>query len=162
MQFTITRVALTIPLSQIVFCKFDKGLHGDPVPKNKKKIYIFIVTNQAGIAKGFFQLSDFYNLQIQFKSFLENKKIFINDIEFCPYHKDAKIINYKKNSLYRKPGNLMIKKINKKWFFNKKKSFMIGDKKTDYMTAKKSNLYFEYVENDLYLQVKKICKKLNI
>ena len=129
---------------------------------NDKKIYIFIVTNQAGIAKGFFKLSDFYNLQIQFKSFLENKKIFINDIEFCPYHKDAKIISYKKNSLYRKPGNLMIKKINKKWFFNKKKSFMIGDKKTDYMTAKKSNLYFEYVENDLYLQVKKICKKLNI
>jgi D,D-heptose 1,7-bisphosphate phosphatase len=129
---------------------------------NDKNIYIFIVTNQAGIAKGFFKLSDFYNLQVKFKSFLENKKIFINDIEFCPYHKDAKIISYKKNSLYRKPGNLMIKKINKKWLFNKKKSFMIGDKKTDYIAAKKSNLYFEYVENDLYLQVKKICKNLNI
>ena len=54
----------------------------------------------------------------------------------------------------------MIKKINKKWNIDIKKSFMIGDKKTDKLAARRSNLYYEYVSNNFYLQVKKIDKKV--
>ena len=54
----------------------------------------------------------------------------------------------------------MIKKICKKWNINTRKSFMIGDKKTDKLAALKSNLYYENVSNNFYLQVKKIDKKM--
>jgi len=50
----------------------------------------------------------------------------------------------------------MIRKIIKKWNIDVKKSFMIGDQRKDMLAAKKSKLYFEFVHNDFYKQVKKI------
>ena len=37
---------------------------------------------------------------------------------------------------------------------------MIGDKISDYRAAKKSRIYYEYVEKDILKQVKRINKKL--
>ena len=128
---------------------------------NNKKINIFIVTNQAGIAKNYFTENTFIKFQRNIKTIFEKKNIFINDIEYCPYHTKAIIKKYKKKSLYRKPGNLMIEKIKKKWGVDLKKSYMIGDKRSDYLAAKKSKLYFEYVESDIFKQIKKINKKFN-
>ena len=95
------------------------------------------------------------------KNKMEEKKVFFHDIEYCPFHPDAKIKKFKKNSKLRKPGNLMIKNLEKKWLINKSKSFMIGDSLTDKQTAKKSKIYFEYPKKNLLLQVKSIFKKLN-
>ena len=106
---------------------------------NNKKINIFIVTNQAGIAKNYFTENTFIKFQRNIKTIFEKKNIFINDIEYCPYHTKAIIKKYKKKSLYRKPGNLMIEKIKKKWGVDLKKSYMIGDKRSDYLAAKKVN-----------------------
>ena len=128
---------------------------------SQKKYFIFIVTNQAGIAKGKFKVTDLYTLHRKVKVYLKKRNITINAIEFCPYHPDGIIKKYKKRSSYRKPGNLMIKKIFKKWKIDKKKSFMLGDKKTDKIAAIKSNLYFEYVSKNFYKKVKKIEKKIN-
>ena len=129
---------------------------------NKKKINIFVITNQAGIAKGLYSEKDFLNLHRYLKTLLEKKNIYINDIEYCPYHPKAKIKKYKKNSQFRKPGNLMIEKIKKKWLFSNKNSFMIGDNYSDKLAAKKSKVYFEYVKTDILKQVKKINHKLRI
>ena len=119
----------------------------------KNKYLIFIVTNQAGIAKGKFKLSDLLKLHKQLKTYLAKRGILINDIQFCPYHPNATIKIYKKKTGYRKPGNLMIKKILKNWKINLKRSFMIGDKESDALAAKKSNIYFEYISNNLYKQM---------
>ena len=126
----------------------------------KKKYLIFIVTNQAGIGKGKFKLKDFLILNKQLINFFKKKKINISGIEYCPYHPNATIKKYKKKTNFRKPGNLMIKKIFKKWDISIKKSFMLGDKPTDKSAAKKSNLYFEYVGKNFYKQIKKIEKKI--
>ena len=56
----------------------------------------------------------------------------------------------------------MIKKIFKEWNIDKKSSFMLGDKKTDMLAAKKSKIYFEYVKSNFYIQIKNIEKKLRI
>ena len=50
----------------------------------------------------------------------------------------------------------MIKLLFKNWDIQKKKSFMIGDKKSDLLAAKKSNLKFYYADNDFYKQIKSI------
>jgi D-glycero-D-manno-heptose 1,7-bisphosphate phosphatase len=127
---------------------------------NYKKINIFIVTNQAGITKGLYSENDFLKLSRQVKTLLEKKNIYISDIEYCPFHTNAIIKKYRKNSQFRKPGNLMIKKIKKKWGVISKKSYMIGDQLSDYKAAKKSRIYFEYVESDILKQVKRINKKM--
>jgi D-glycero-D-manno-heptose 1,7-bisphosphate phosphatase len=127
---------------------------------NHKKINVFIVTNQAGIAKGLYSENDFLKLSRQVKTLLDKKNIYISDIEYCPFHINAIIKKYRKNSQFRKPGNLMIKKIKKKWGIISKKTFMVGDQLSDYKAAKKSGIYFEYVENDILKQVKRINKKM--
>jgi len=117
--------------------------------KLSKKYFLFIVTNQAGIAKGKFSEKDFLYLHRKLKIFFLKNDIYFNDVKYCPYHPRASVKRYKKNSLLRKPGNLMIKEIFKRWDINKKQSFMVGDKKLDYMCAKKSNLKFFYIKNNL-------------
>jgi D-glycero-D-manno-heptose 1,7-bisphosphate phosphatase len=122
----------------------------------KKNYYIFIVTNQAGIGKKIYNLEDFIKLHKTINEKLRKKNIFINDVQFSPFHTQAKIKKYKKNSSLRKPGNMMIKNIYKNWDLDLKKSFMIGDKKSDFIAAKKSKLKFFYPEKDFYKQIKSI------
>ena len=65
--------------------------------------------------------------------------------------------NIKKKSKDRKPNNGMIKKAIKKWNIDPKKSFMIGDKITDKLSAKKSKIKFFYKkEKNLNTQIKNI------
>jgi D-glycero-D-manno-heptose 1,7-bisphosphate phosphatase len=128
----------------------------------KKNYYIFIVTNQSGIGKAIFPEKNFFLLHKKLSNLLSKEKIFFNDIKFSPFHPNSKIKKYKKNSIMRKPGNGMVKELFKSWNIKKNKSFVLGDKSTDYLMAKKSRLYFEYASNDFNDQVKKIHKKLSL
>jgi D,D-heptose 1,7-bisphosphate phosphatase len=129
---------------------------------NKKKINVFVVTNQAGIGKGYFTEKDFINFQTQVKKLLIKNKCYINDLRYSPFHPEAKIKKYRKITKLRKPGNLMIKNLKNNWNIDLSKSFMIGDKETDKIAAQSSKIYFEYDQNNLLKQVKKICKNLGI
>jgi len=113
----------------------------------KKKYHLFIVTNQAGIGHNIFKTTDLIKLQKYIKKFLyyNNKKTFINDIRYCPFHPKAKLKKYRKKSLFRKPGNLMIEDLFKTWLINRKKSFFIGDSTKDKYAAMKSNINFVWV-----------------
>lgn len=117
---------------------------------------IFIITNQAGIGRGMYTMSEFISLHKKIKTFFLKKNIYIDDIKFCPHHPVDGIGKYKKLCECRKPNNGMIKNILKENFVNKKKSFMIGDKKTDLLCAKKSNLKFYYTEKNFDNLIKKI------
>ena len=125
-----------------------------------KKYLIFIVTNQAGIAKGKFKVSDLNKLHKKMLSYLKKRGIKINEIQYCPYHPNAIISSYKKKTNLRKPGNLMIKKILRKWKIDKKKSFMLGDQQSDKIASESSNLYFEFVKKNFYKQIKNIERKI--
>ena len=136
--------------------KFRKGVVKGLKYLIKKNFYIFIITNQAGIAKGKFKENDFFNLHKYLKQYLSKKNIYFDDVQYCPFHPDAKIKKFKKNSNLRKPGNRMIKNIFEKFLINKKKCFMIGDKISDEQCAKKSNLKYFYAEKNFELQIKNI------
>ena len=124
------------------------------IKKFQKKYYIFIVTNQSGIAKGYYKVEDFYKLQNFIKNYLAKKNLFINDIEFCPHHPLGKIKKFSYKCKCRKPGNLMIRKITNRWLIKKKKSIFIGNSNSDRICAKKSNISY-------YTFSKKICNILN-
>ena len=121
-----------------------------------KNYYLFIVTNQAGIAKGHFSENDFLSFQRNMKYELSNLGIYIHDIEYSPYHPKSKIKKYKKKSNLRKPGNQMIENIKRKWPIDFKKTFMIGDKRTDELCAKKSRIKFVYTNYDFLNLIKSI------
>ena len=123
--------------------------------KISKKYRLFIVTNQSGIARGYFTKNQFVEFQKQYQILLNSKNIFIDDIRYCPHHPDKGINKFKKKCNCRKPNNGMIKDLIKYWDVDIKKSFMIGDQKSDFLAAKKSNLKFFYNEKNNYLSIKK-------
>ena len=55
----------------------------------------------------------------------------------------------------------MIKNLIKKFNIDLKRSFFIGDKSSDMLASKRSNIKFFYRENNLYRQVLKIERDLN-
>ena len=122
--------------------------------KKLKKFYLFIITNQSGIARGFYKEKDFYLLHNKLKQKFISKQIFFNDVIFCPHHPDGKIIKYKKKCLCRKPGNLMLKIILSRWNIDKKNSYMIGDKISDEICAKKSGIKFIYANENFSNKIK--------
>lgn len=123
---------------------------------NKRKFLIIIVTNQSGIGRGYYSEKQFNYFNEKLVKRLEKKNAHIDDIFFCPHHPFYGKKNYKKNCRCRKPNNGMLLDAIQKWGINTKKSFMIGDKLTDYMAAIKTKIKFFYFSKNLYKQIRKI------
>ena len=136
--------------------KFKKGVIEGLKYLSKKNYLIFIVTNQAGIAKGIFKEEDFLKLQFYVSKKLFKHNVLINDVQYCPYHPKGNVTKFRKKTNLRKPGNQMIKNIFNKFIIDKKKSFMIGDKISDKKCANKSNIKFYYNEKNFENLIKKI------
>ena len=86
----------------------------------------------------------------------------IDHFYYCPYHPKGIIKKYKK-SKFRKPANGMLLSAIKKFKIHRSDCFMIGDKKTDYLCAMKTQILFEYKQKySLERQVIKILKKTDV
>ena len=136
--------------------KFKPGVLQGLKYLTKKNYYIFIITNQAGIGKKIFTEKQFFLLHKNINNRLRKLNIFFDDLQYSPFHPKAKIKKYKKNSTLRKPGNKMIENIKLCWDIDKKKSFMIGDKKSDKLASTKSGIDFFYAKKNFNKLVKSI------
>jgi D,D-heptose 1,7-bisphosphate phosphatase len=101
---------------------------------------IIIVTNQAGIAKGYYTEEQFLTLNNWMENEFKKKGIYITKTYYCPYHIDAKIAKYKKNSEDRKPNPGMILKAIKEFNIDPFKSIMIGDKQSDVSAGRSAGI----------------------
>ena len=122
-----------------------------------KNFRVVIVTNQSGVARGYFSIKDVYKLHAYLQSELKKFGTKVDKIFFCPFHKDGIIKKYKKNSNLRKPGVGMFLKTKKIWKIDKENSFIIGDQKTDMEFAKKSGIKgYLFNKKNLYKFIKKL------
>ena len=123
----------------------------------KKKYLVIIVTNQSGVGRGLIKMKQLKAIHDYLQNKIKKFEANIDDIYFCPYHKEFGKGKYKKKSEDRKPGSGMLKKAIKKWNINLSKSFMIGDKITDKLAAENVNIKFFYKkEKNLNTQVTNI------
>ena len=125
---------------------------------NDNNYLVIILTNQSAIGQG---LLDEIKLNIihqkMTKELYNVNRSKINDIYFAPFFKKSKYQKYRRNSKDRKPNIGMFKKALEKWNIDIKKSFFIGDKKTDYLASKKAHIKFFYRDKgSFYKQVRKI------
>lgn len=126
---------------------------------NKKNYLVIIITNQSGIGRGLIKIKELKNLHNYLKKKINKYGGKIDDIFYCPFHPEFGKGKYKKKSNDRKPGAGMIRKAINKWNINTKTSFMIGDKVSDKLAAKKARIKFFYKkEKNLNTQIKKILK----
>ncbi len=102
---------------------------------------VIVITNQSGVARGFFTEKKVKEFHKHMNLELKKTKACIDDFFFCPYHIDG-FGKYKKQSEDRKPNNGMLKKAIKKWNINVKYSYFVGDKTIDYKASKKSKIKY--------------------
>ena len=92
---------------------------------------IFVITNQAGIAKGYYSELDFLKLTDWMQQRFLDKGINIAKVYYCPFHPEASIAAYKKDSFDRKPNPGMILQAKKEFSLELSRSVLIGDKAHD-------------------------------
>ena len=120
---------------------------------------MIVITNQAAVGKEIISESDLNIIHFKMLKNLNKKKAKIDDIFYAPYFKYSKQIKYRLKKNDRKPNPGMIMKAIKKWNIDSSSSFFIGDKKTDMIAAKKTNIKFYFKSNkSLYKQIKSILK----
>jgi D,D-heptose 1,7-bisphosphate phosphatase len=128
---------------------------------NKLNFLVIVITNQSGVAKGYFEENDVINFHNHMNKMLKIKKAFINDFYYCPFHQRG-FGKYKKVSIDRKPNNGMLKKAIKKWNIDINKSYFVGDSVVDLKAAKKSKIHFIKVpKKNFYSKLKRIIKFKN-
>jgi D-glycero-D-manno-heptose 1,7-bisphosphate phosphatase len=102
---------------------------------NEAGYYVFVATNQSGIARGLYAVEDMHKLHDFMAGELARAGARIDDIRFCPFHPEGTIEAYRRVSDWRKPGPGMILDLMQKWPVERERSALIGDKEADIEAA---------------------------
>ncbi len=116
-----------------------------------------IVTNQSGIARGYYTEEDYQKLTIKYTSYLKQNGIYFDGIYHCPHHP---IFNL--NCDCRKPKPGMIKRAARELKIDLSKSIMIGDNVSDMISglnAGINNLFL--INNSNEINLNHASKKIN-
>ena len=108
-----------------------------------KDFTLFIVTNQSGIARGYYTERDFHTLMNYMIEELKKRGIKIKDYNFCPHHPDIT-----GDCDCRKPKPGMILDLAKRYDIDLKNSIMIGDSLSDIEAAKNAGIKKAYLVED--------------
>lgn len=94
---------------------------------------LIIVTNQGGIALGYYTEKDFQIFMNGIYQYFAKHGVFVTKTYFAPYHPKSIITEYsdKKLDIFRKPNSGMIIQAQKDYNINLQSSILIGDKQTD-------------------------------
>ena len=97
----------------------------------EKGFLIIVITNQAGIGRGYYTEEDFHKLNNWMIEQFKQRGIEITEVYYCPYHPTHGIGEYLKDSYDRKPNPGMILKAQEKYNIDLSQSILIGDKESD-------------------------------
>jgi D-glycero-D-manno-heptose 1,7-bisphosphate phosphatase len=110
---------------------FKDGIF-DLCGKAREKGYIVVVvTNQAGVAKGYFQEEDVVRLHEWMAGRFAERGVEIAAFYYCPFHKKATVEKYRADSDCRKPRPGMILQAVRDFEIDLSRSLMVGDKESD-------------------------------
>lgn len=107
---------------------------------NEANLYAFVVTNQAGVAKGYYRESDVHALHAHMQAELNANGAHIDAFRYCPYHLDGSVPEYACESECRKPNPGMILDLMKEWQVDPARSVLIGDKDSDMAAAEAAGI----------------------
>ena len=116
--------------------EYEKGII-EGLTELKKLGYSFIIiTNQAGIARGYYTEEEYLKLEKFIMDDFKSKGIIIEKTYFCPHHPEG-IGKYRKECSCRKPNKGNFLKAIDEFDIDVKNSYMIGDRVTDLIPASK-------------------------
>lgn len=102
---------------------------------NELGYYVFVVTNQSGVARGYYTEQDIAILHDFMNRELMQKGGHIDGFYYCPHHPQGKVEKYNMICNCRKPAAGMLIQALEEWNVDVEKSLLIGDKISDLQAA---------------------------
>ena len=99
-----------------------------------------IVTNQSGVARGYFPIELVNEVHEHLKELLRKEGAYVDGIFFCPHYHRGEVGEYTIECNCRKPRPGLIEKARKNLDIDMAGSYLIGDRVSDIELAKRCNL----------------------
>lgn len=117
--------------------------------------YTFVVTNQSGVARGYYGVDDIHRLHDWMSGELAAIGAHIDEFQYGPYHEEGTVEAYRRASDRRKPAPGMILDYLKAWPVQIEGSVLVGDRARDIEAAAAAGIHghlFEGGDLDAFLR----------
>lgn len=98
---------------------------------NENQIKAVVITNQSGVARGYFSEKMVEKIHLRLRELLGKKGAYLDGIYYCPHHPEVGHPEYRKKCNCRKPAIGMLTLASAELEIDLSHSYVIGDKLTD-------------------------------
>ena len=102
---------------------------------NEAGYYVLVVTNQSGIARGYFDEAAMHQFHTHMQEVLRSRGAHIDAFYYCPHHPEGTVKELAVRCSCRKPEPGMLEQAAREWPIDLGRSFLIGDKNDDMAAA---------------------------
>lgn len=96
---------------------------------------VIVVTNQSGVARGYYKEEDVMKLHGQIQNILRENDAWIDAFYYCPHHIEGNLKDYAIDCLCRKPNPGLIIKAADEHQIDLSVSYIVGDKESDILAG---------------------------
>jgi D-glycero-D-manno-heptose 1,7-bisphosphate phosphatase len=107
---------------------------------NEAGYFVFLFTNQSGVARGCFTEDQVNALHDWMRAELATQGAVVDDVRYCPHHPAGSVAGYLEDHHWRKPNPGMIHDLIQHWPVRRAGSFVVGDRPTDIEAAEAAGL----------------------
>lgn len=92
---------------------------------------VFVVTNQSGVARGYYDEAAVARFHDAMQRDLAAQGAHIDEFRYCPHHPAGLVIGYDRDCTCRKPAPGMLLDLMAAWRVDGQRSFVVGDRSRD-------------------------------
>ena len=107
---------------------------------NRKNFRAIVVSNQSGVARGYFPIELVHDVHRELKAALREYQAFVDAIFFCPHHPRGLLPEYRCDCDCRKPRTGLIDQAQQRFDIDMSKSYVVGDRYVDIELAHRTGL----------------------
>jgi D-glycero-D-manno-heptose 1,7-bisphosphate phosphatase len=105
---------------------------------NASAIPVIVVSNQAGVAKGYLTLSDLEAIHARLRRELSAHGAHLDAIYYCPHHREATVPEFLRDCPCRKPGIGMFERARDEHGIDLSRSYLVGDATGDILAGRRA------------------------